>query len=71
MYYLLHLGNLWWLFCARKHHPSLPKSNEYNKSLESDPKEIETLEYLDFKDFKMIVLIMLKELKQNMDRQVK
>lgn len=25
----------------------MDKSNEYNKSLESDPKEIETLEYLD------------------------
>ena len=49
----------------------MDKSNEYNKSLESDPKEIETLEYLDLKDFKMIVLIMLKELKQNIDRQVK
>ena len=30
----------------------MDKSNEYNKSLESDPKEIDTLEYLD-KDFKM------------------
>ena len=49
----------------------MDKSNEYNKSLESDPKEIETLEYLDLKDFKMIVSIMLKELKQNIDRQVK
>lgn len=48
----------------------MDKSNEYNKSLESDLKEIDPLEYLD-KDFKMTVLIMLKELKQNMDRQVK
>lgn len=48
----------------------MDKSNDYNKSLESDLKEIDTLEYLD-KDFKMTVLIMLKELKQNMDRQVK
>ena len=48
----------------------MDKSNEYNRSLESDPKEIETLEYLD-KDFKMTVSIMLKELKQNIDRQVK
>lgn len=48
----------------------MDKSNEYNKSLESDLKDLDILEYLD-KDFKMTVLIMLKELKQNMDRQVK
>ena len=49
---------------------SVAQSKKWNKVPESDPKEIETLEYLD-KDFKMTVSIMLKELKQNMDRQVK